>query len=81
MKYKKLLNEDSFENTFVHVVMHEEKGGIAEYECVGVLMEENENIIRLAFNAKNDKVVDDLKINRSDIVSIEILDSSTMENL
>ena len=81
MKYKKLLNEDNPENTFVHVVMRDEKSVEMEYECVGVLMEENENIIRVAFNAKNDKVVDDLTINRSDIVSIEVLDLSTIENL
>lgn len=81
MKYKKLLNESNPENTFVRIVMHGGSARDTEYECVGVLMEENENIVRVAFNAKNDKVVDDLKINRLDIVSVEILNPSTIENL
>lgn len=81
MTPKKLLDENNSENTIVHVVMHGEKADDAEYECVGVLMEENKNIIRVAFNAKNDKVVDDLKINRSNIISIEVLDPSNIKNL
>lgn len=81
MTFKKLLDDNNPENTIVHIVMHEGKGGDTEYECVGVLMEENENMIRVAFNAKSDVVVDDLIIKREDIVSMEVLDSATIENL
>lgn len=78
---QKLLDENNPENTFVHIVMREGGASDTEYECVGVLMEENEDIVRVAFNAKNDKVVDDLKINRSDVVSIKILNSSQIEKI
>ena len=78
---QKLLDENNPENTIVHVVMREDKSSDTEYECVGVLMEENENMVRVAFNAKNDKVVDDLVIPRLDVISINVLDPSTLEDL
>jgi hypothetical protein len=81
MIFKKLLDANNPENTIMHIVMRDEKTGNTEYKCVGVLMEENENIIRVAFNAKNDVVVDDLTIKRENIVSIEVLDPATIENL
>ena len=71
---KKLLDKNNPENTVVHVVMHEEKDNDTEYECVGVLMKEEGDTIEIAFNAKNDVVVDDVKIKRSDILSIDIVD-------
>ena len=40
---KRILNEDSRENTLVHVVMRGSDG--EEYECVGVLMREDEDMI------------------------------------
>jgi hypothetical protein len=81
MTYKKLLDENNSENTIVHIVMREEKSGDTEYECVGGLMEENEEMVRVAFNAKNDVVVDDLTIKRTDIVSIEVVNPVVIENL
>ncbi len=78
---QKLLDENNPENTIVHVVMREDKSSDTEYECVGVLMEENENMVRVAFNGKNDKVVDDLVIPRLDVISINVLDPSTLEDL
>ena len=78
---QKLLDENNPENTIVHVVMREDKSSDTEYECVGVLMEENENMVRIAFNGKNDKVVDDLVIPRLDVISINVLDPSTLEDL
>lgn len=77
---QKLLDKNNPENTVVHVVMRAEDGSTdTEYECVGVLMEENDDMIRVAFNAKNDKVVDDLRINRSNIIGIQIIEPSTIK--
>jgi len=76
---QRLLDKNNPENTVVCVVMRVEEDNDTEYECVGVLMEEDEDMIRVAFNAKNDKVVDDLKINRSNIIGIQIIDPSTIK--
>ncbi len=69
---KKLLDENNPENTVVHVVLRASDN--EEYECVGVLMREEKDLIRVVFTAKNDKVVDYLDIKRSDILSIDIVD-------
>ena len=69
---KRILNEDSRENTLVHVVMRGSDG--EEYECVGVLMREDEDTIRIAFNAKDDVVVDYYDIQKRDVISIEVID-------
>lgn len=74
MATKKLLDEHNPENTVVHVVFRGSDN--KEYECIGVLMREGEGTIRVAFSAKDDKVVDFLDIKRSDIISIDIMDPS-----
>ncbi|MBI2046211.1 MAG: hypothetical protein HYT28_02230 [Parcubacteria group bacterium] len=81
---KKLLDKNNPENTVVHVVMRGKDK--KEYECVGVLMEETDDIIRVAFNAKTinkdeDEIIDDIKIKRSDIINIDIFDSSKIEKI
>ena len=75
---KKFPDEFNSENTIVHVVMRENKNDDTAYECVGALMKEDEGNIRVAFNAKNDVVLDDLDIPKSDIISIDILDPATI---
>jgi len=69
---KKLLDENNPENTVVHVVLRTSDN--EEYECVGVLMKEEGDTIEIAFNAKNDVVIDDVKIKKTDILSIDIVD-------
>ena len=79
MTTKKLLDKNNPENTITHVIF---RGKFNEqYECVGVLMREEKNSIRVAFGAKNDKVVDYVDIKRLDILSINILDSSKIKEL
>lgn len=76
---KKLLDENNPENTIVHVIFRGKLN--EEYECAGVLMREEKDIVRVAFSAKNDKVVDYVDIKRSDIISIDILDATKIEKL
>jgi|CXWL01.1.fsa_nt_gi hypothetical protein len=76
---KKLLNEPNSENSIVSVILRGSDN--EEYECNGVLMKESKDMVRIGFNAVNDKVVDDLDINKSDIVSSATLDSSQIESL
>jgi len=76
---KKLLDENNPENTLVRVVLRGDDN--EEYECVGVLFKEEEDMVRVVFNAKDDKVVDYLDIKRSDIISINVLDPSKIEEL
>jgi len=76
---KKLLDENNPENTVVRVVFRGRFN--EEYECAGVLMREEDDLIRVAFNAKDDKVIDFLDIKRSEIVSIDISDPSKIEKL
>lgn len=79
MTNKKLLNKNNPENTLVSVVFV--NNFKEEFECVGVLIKEQKDFIRVGFNAKNDKVVDYVDIKRSDILSISILDSSSINKL
>lgn len=79
MTTKKLLDKNNPENTIVRVVLRASNN--EEYECVGALMREEEEIIRVAFNAKDDEVVDFLDIKRSEIVSIDIVEPLEIEKL
>ncbi len=82
MTIKKILNENNPENTIVHVVFYfkfNEKR--EECECVGVLVREDVNSIRVAFNAKKDETVDYLDIERSDIINIDVLSLLNIEKL
>ncbi|TSC55093.1 MAG: hypothetical protein LiPW30_559 [Parcubacteria group bacterium LiPW_30] len=76
---KKLLVKDSDENVIVDVIFRADDNN--EYECVGVLVEENDNLIEVAFNSKNGEIVDSINIKRADIISINVLDSSKIEKL
>ena len=76
---EKILNENNSENTVVYVVFR--ASDKEEYECAGVLMREEKDSIRVAFNAKNGKIKDWLDIKQTDIISINVLDSSVIEKL
>ncbi len=76
--YKNFLDKNNPENIIVHVVL---RATGKEYECVGVLMSETENMIRVSFNAKDDKVKDYLDIKKSDVVSLNILKTSDIVKL
>ena len=41
------------------------------YECCGVYINETEDKIELAFNAVNDKVLDAIQFNKSDIIEMK----------
>jgi hypothetical protein len=74
---EKILNKDNFENTVARVIFRADDN--EEYECVGVLIKEEKDSIRIAFNSKNDKVKDYLDIKRLDIINIDVLDPSEIE--
>lgn len=69
---KKLLDPNNPENTIVRVVFRGSAGD--EYECAGVLVREERDVIRVAFNAVNDDVVDFLDINREDLIDMQVVD-------
>jgi len=76
---EKLLIKDNDENVIACVVFRTDDNN--EYECVGVLAEEDDILIKIAFNAKNGEIVDSINIKRLDIISINVLDSSKIEEL
>lgn len=76
---KKILDENNPENTIVRVIFFGSDKN--KYECVGVLTKDEENLIRVAFNAKDNVVVDYLDIKRKDIVKIEVLNSSKIKSI
>ncbi len=78
MPIKKLLDKNNPENTIVRIVFRAEGG---EYECVGVLTKENDEMLRVAFTAKSDVAVDYLDVRRADIVSVEMVDPFMVEKL
>lgn len=79
MTIKKLLDENNPENTVAHVVLHGDDN--EEYECIGVLVRDEDDMIRVAFTAKDDQIVDYLDINRSEVVSINVVDPLKIEEL
>lgn len=76
---EKIFIKDKNENTIVNVITRASDG--STYECAGVLTEENEDSIQVAFNAVNEKVVDSLVFKKADILSINILDPLNIEEL
>lgn len=82
MTKRKPQDKNDLENIVAHIVFispkHPELG---EYECVGALVRDEKDMVRIAFSAKNDIVEDYLDIQRADIVSIEILNTSEIEKL
>lgn len=76
---KRLLNENDSENTIIKVVFF--GSDKKKYECVGVLMKDEKNLIKVAFNAIGGVVVDYLDIKRKDIIKIKILDSSKIKSI
>lgn len=82
MATKKLCEENTLENTVVHIVFVSPKyPELGEYECVGALVRDEKDMVRVCFNAKNNVVEDYLDIQRADIVSIDIVDPSEIEEL
>lgn len=82
MTAKKQHNENNPENIVVHVVFVSPKDPKREeYECVGALVRDEKDMVRIAFSAKNDIVEEYLDIQRSDIMSIDVLDPSKIEKL
>lgn len=82
MTIKKQYSKNNPENTVVHVVFVSPKDPKREeYECVGALVRDKKDMIRVAFSAKNDVVEEYIEIQRPDIVSINVLDNSKIEKL
>ncbi|MGB2580691.1 MAG: hypothetical protein WBC83_03275 [Minisyncoccia bacterium] len=82
MAIKKLLNENNQENTVVHVVFTSPKDPKREeYECVGALVVDEKDMVRIAFSTKNDVVEEYIDIQRADIVGIDVVDDSKIKKL
>jgi hypothetical protein len=64
-------------NTIIYIQMYDESQN--EYECLGVLMGETDSTIRVAFNAHNDVVRDDIIIQKDKIIKFEKLPESAIK--
>lgn len=73
MKYsiKKFNIEKSKKNIIVKVTFFEEK---YKCSCVGVLLRQDEDEIKIGFNAKDNIVIDSLIISTKNIIRIDELD-------
>ncbi len=74
-----LLNKNNPENTIVRVVFRGSDG--KEYECAGVLIKEEDDMIHVAFNAVDDAVKDYLDIQKRNILNIQIVNPEQIEKL
>jgi len=82
MATKKLCDKNNQESTVVHVVFTSPKDPKRDdYECVGALVMDEKDMVRVAFSTKNDAVEEYIDIQRVDIISIDIVDPSKMEQL
>ncbi len=50
-----------------------------KYECVGVLIKEENKKIRIAFNARENKIIDFLDIEKKNIVSMTVIKNSNIK--
>jgi len=82
---KKILTEkDKGKNVVVEVHMwggDDIKYPREKYKCVGVLMKDEPEMIRVAFNAIKNKVKDALDIPRKDVISIRRIKKSEIKVL
>lgn len=79
---KKIFLKNKSENTIVRVSMYADsskKGKV--YECTGVLMREEKDMIRVAFSAMDEKVIDYVDIDKSNILSVETVKQSDIKVL
>lgn len=76
---EKILDINNLENVVVDVTFRGSDN--QEYECAGVFLGEGGDVVRIAFNAKNDKVTDYLDINISDVISIKMVDQFSIRKL
>lgn len=64
-------------NAMIYIQMYDDAQN--EYECIGVLMEETGSTLRVAFNAHNDVVRDDIIIQKDKIIKFEKLPESAIK--
>lgn len=67
------------QNIIVYVKTQADDGLM--YECVGVLMEDTNEYIRIAFNAHNDVVKDEVILQKTEILEYEVLDTKDIKTL
>jgi len=77
--FKNIPRVSEDENTVVEILF---RGSDKEtYRCAGVLMREEKNTIRVAFNAINDVVKDFLDIKKADILYVRTVDQTDVKQL
>ena len=64
-------------NIIIYIQMYDDSQN--EYECLGVLMEETDSTIRVAFNAHNNVVRDDIIIQKDKIIKFEKFPESAIK--
>ncbi|MHB0978274.1 MAG: hypothetical protein ACYC1K_02640 [Minisyncoccota bacterium] len=52
-----------------------------KYKCTGVLMKENNSVLRIGFNARNNTVIDYLDVKIKQILDIKMIKSKEIKNL
>lgn len=72
---KKYLRDNSEENTFVEIIFRGSND--RKYKCFGILVREEENSMRVAFNAADDQVIDYLDIPTRNIHSLNVVDGGS----
>lgn len=68
----------SEKNEVVYVKIKGEDGFL--YECVGVLMKDDLKYIKIAFNAHDDVVKDDIVIQKNQIIDLFTLDEKKLKS-
>jgi len=82
MTSKKPHEENNPEDVVVHIVFVSSKyPELGEYECAGVLIRDEKDMVRVCFNAKINVVKDYLDIQRVDILSIDIVSPESIEKI
>ena len=72
--------ENSQENEIIEVILYGDTNK-KKYKCVGVFIKENDEFLKIGFNAINDVVRDYLDINKKDIISIRKINKKEIQKL
>lgn len=71
LKKDKFLHKNDFENVIVKIIFTAiSKNKKEKYQCVGVLVRDDKEVVRIGFNAINDNVKDYLDIKKVDVLDI-----------
>ncbi|MCG2695185.1 hypothetical protein L6261_03855 [Candidatus Parcubacteria bacterium] len=78
---KKKFQKNNSENEVVKIILYSDTNRKKKYECVGVLLKEDDKMLRIGFNAVENVVKDYLDIDKKNMISMEKIEQKEIKHL